>query len=95
LVLLCRRHHRAVHEEGYQVERLDDGELCFRRPDGRVVPDVPPPSPTPSDPVADLRERHAADGVTVDARTATPAWFGEHLDVGWAIDVLHPLATGR
>ena len=95
LVLLCRRHHRAVHEEGYQVERLDDGELCFRRPDGRVVPDVPPPSPTPSDPVADLREQHAADGVTVDARTATPSWFGEHLDVGWAIDVLHPLATGR
>ncbi len=37
----------------------------------------------------------AADGVTVDARTATPSWFGEHLDVGWAIDVLHPLATGR
>ncbi|MGH7384525.1 MAG: HNH endonuclease signature motif containing protein, partial [Candidatus Rokuibacteriota bacterium] len=25
LALLCRRHHRAVHEEGYQVERLPDG----------------------------------------------------------------------
>src|SRR5947208_5960397 len=35
LALLCRRHHRAVHEEGYQVERLPDGELRFRRPDGR------------------------------------------------------------
>ena len=25
LALLCRRHHRAVHEEGYQVERQPDG----------------------------------------------------------------------
>src|SRR2546428_7833290 len=26
------------------------------------------------------------------ARTATPGWLGERLDVGWAIDVLHPLS---
>ena len=50
LVLLCRRHHRAVHEEGYQVDRQPDGELRFRRPDGRVVPDVPSPPPAPPDP---------------------------------------------
>jgi 5-methylcytosine-specific restriction endonuclease McrA len=31
LAMLCRRHHRAVHEEGYQVERLADGGLrCWR-----------------------------------------------------------------
>ena len=41
LVMLCRFHHRAVHEEGYQVDRDADGELRFRRPDGRVIPDVP------------------------------------------------------
>ena len=35
LVLLCRRHHRAVHEEGFQVDQQPDGELRFRRPDGR------------------------------------------------------------
>ncbi len=35
LALLCRRHHRAVHEEGYQVDRDPDGTLQFRRPDGR------------------------------------------------------------
>src|SRR5262249_10362021 len=34
LASLCRRHHRLVHEEGYNVERLFDGELRFRRPDG-------------------------------------------------------------
>src|SRR6185503_10701403 len=43
LVLLCRRHHRSVHEDGFQVERLPDGELRFRRPDGRVLLEVPQP----------------------------------------------------
>jgi hypothetical protein len=37
LVLLCRRHHRAVHEEGFQVDQQLDGELRFRRPDGRPI----------------------------------------------------------
>ena len=26
------------------------------------------------------------------ACTPIPGWFGDRLDVGWAIDVLHPLA---
>jgi 5-methylcytosine-specific restriction endonuclease McrA len=30
LANLCRKHHRAVHEEGYTVTRLPDGELEFR-----------------------------------------------------------------
>ena len=29
LALLCRRHHGAVHEEGYQVERQADGVEAF------------------------------------------------------------------
>jgi hypothetical protein len=37
-----------------------------------------------------LRARH--EGLALHARTATPRWLGERLDVGWAIDVLHPFA---
>ena len=92
LALLCRRHHRAVHEEGYRVERQADGELRFRRPDGRPLPEVPRPPEVPDDPVRLLRARHEAQGISIDARTSTPGWLGEPLDVGWAIDVLHPLA---
>ena len=95
LALLCRRHHRAVHEESYQVERGADGTLQFRRPDGRALPDVPPPAPLPADPVAALRARHTADGLRFHARTGLAQWLGERLDVGWAIDVLHPRATGN
>jgi hypothetical protein len=42
--------------------------------------------------VAVPRARHEAAGLHLDPATATPDWFGERLDVGWAIDVLHPLA---
>jgi len=93
LALLCRRHHRAVHEEGYQLDRDQDGELRFRRPDGRSLPEVPTPPEVPGDPVQLLRAQHDAEGLVLDARTITPGWLGERLDVGWAIDVLHPLAS--
>src|SRR5438034_897274 len=92
LALLCPRHHRAVHEEGYQLDRQPDGELRFRRPDGRPLPEVPPPLEVLGDPVKTLRAQHDAEGLVLNARTTTPGWLGERLDVGWAIDVLHPLA---
>jgi hypothetical protein len=92
LAMLCRRHHRAVHEEGYHVERQPDGELRFRRPDGRLLPDVPPPAAMPADPCGALRLRHDAHGLRIHPRTTIPGWLGERLDVGYAIDVLHPRA---
>jgi 5-methylcytosine-specific restriction endonuclease McrA len=93
LALLCRRHHRAVHEEGYRVERQPDEGLRFWRPDGRELPEVPAPAAVPEDPVQTLRAGHAERGLHVHARTACPGWLGERLNLGWAIDVLHPLAN--
>ncbi len=95
LALLCRRHHRAVHEEGYQIDRQPDGALQFRRPDGRPLPEVPPPDVVPGDPVKVLSTANVEHGLRIHPRTACPTWLGEPLDVGWAIDVLHPLAAGR
>jgi hypothetical protein len=92
LAMLCRRHHRAVHEEGYQVERHANGELFFRQPDGRPLPEVPATPAVPAAPCETLRSRHAA--LDIHARTAMPGWLGERLDVGYAISVLHPLTTG-
>jgi hypothetical protein len=42
LASLCRRHHRAVHEEGFRLERLPGGELEFRTPNGWVISEAPP-----------------------------------------------------
>ncbi|MGH7355959.1 MAG: hypothetical protein ACRELS_15445, partial [Candidatus Rokuibacteriota bacterium] len=82
-----------VHEEGYQMDRQPDGELRFRRPDGRLLPEVPLAAAVPADPVHALQARHETQGIRIHARTAIPGWLGERLDVGWAIDVLHPLAA--
>ena len=90
LAMLCRRHHRAVHEGGYEVDRQPDGDLRFRRPDGRLLPEVPRAPQVSGDPAKDLRTRHDAEGLVIHARTTTPGWMGERLDVGYAIDVLHP-----
>lgn len=45
LVLLCRHHHRLVHEGGFGVERNAGAAIRFTRPDGRVIdehPQLPP-----------------------------------------------------
>jgi hypothetical protein len=43
LLLLCRRHHRKVHERGgFRLELLD-GRPVFRRPDGSLLEDRAPP----------------------------------------------------
>lgn len=45
LVLLCRPHHRLVHEGGFRLE-LADGKPEFRRPDGTALEDRrAPPQP--------------------------------------------------
>jgi hypothetical protein len=41
LILLCRRHHRLVHEGGYAVEGSPSGELSFRSRRGRVIANAP------------------------------------------------------
>src|SRR5262249_62172092 len=81
LVMLCRRHHRAVHEEGYQLHRLPDGELQFRRPNGQLIPEVPRRPEFRDDPVAMIRALNDAEGLHLHSRTAMPGWLGERLNV--------------
>jgi hypothetical protein len=79
----------------YRIDRDSNGEFEFRRPDGQPLPQVPPAPPLPTDPVLALKMRHEEQGLRLHARTTLPGWLGERLDVGWAIDVLHPLAKRR
>jgi hypothetical protein len=43
LILLCRRHHRMVHERGGFRLSLEEGRPVFRRRDGSVLEDRAPP----------------------------------------------------
>jgi hypothetical protein len=49
LVLLCRHHHRLVHEGGYSLSRNPGGSLRFTDPIGAELPPAPPlPQSAPS-----------------------------------------------
>jgi len=87
LVLLCRRHHRAVHEEGFRLQVDAGGALTFLRPDGRPLPEAPAAPAWDGPALAPVDGRLAAAGIGIDADTA-PRWQGERLDLGWAISVL-------
>ena len=88
LVLLCRRHHRAVHEEGFRITLDASGDVQFVRPDGRPFPAVPPAPLWIGAPLAPVTARLDREGAAIGPHTATPAWRGERLDVGWAVGVL-------
>jgi hypothetical protein len=77
LVLLCRRHHRAVHEGGFEVRPYGDGTLTFLRPNGRPLEPCPSLPPVNS-PALEWRD--------VDR---IPTWDGTPLNLVYAIDVLY------
>ena len=89
LVLACRFHHRALHEEGFRVVPGDaDGQFRFLRPDGTPLPAEPPMPSWEGAPLAPTDARLAAAGVSIGPDTATPEWYGESLDLTATLDVL-------
>ena len=95
LVLVCRYHHRAVHEEGFQVVSGADGQLVFRRPDGAPLPAVPVAPRWEGAPLEPTEARLRQAGITIGPHTATPEWYGESLDLAGALDVVGTAAGRR
>ena len=88
LVLLCRRHHRAVHEEGFRVTMDAAGDVHFLRPDGRPLPEAPAAPAWTGPALQPTNDGLAAAGMEIGADTATPSWRGERLDLDYAMSVL-------
>ncbi|HVS03219.1 MAG TPA: DUF222 domain-containing protein [Thermoanaerobaculia bacterium] len=88
LLLLCRRHHRAVHEEAFRVLLEEGGAARFFRPDGREVVAAPPRPWVEGDGARALVWRLAVERVWVDAAARLPSWDGGAVDWGWAIEGL-------
>ncbi len=88
LILLCRRHHRCVHEGGYDVERDASGEFRFLRPDGREMPQAPELPAVADDALTELADRLTEAGVEIDPVAIYPQWDGSRLDLHWAIAVM-------
>jgi hypothetical protein len=77
LVSLCRFHHRAVHEGGFNVEILDDGAFRFVNPRGMAVDHVQPGCMQPAGDVSQMPM-----GKFVDC------WRGERMDLDLAVDLM-------
>src|SRR5690606_22602203 len=90
LLLLCRRHHRLVHAEGYQIALNAARRFEFHRPGGELLPHALTPQ-FPDTPLGRLCEElaieraHADMGMEIDERTILPKWGGERLDYNYAI----------
>jgi hypothetical protein len=83
LVLLCRRHHTLLRDNGFMVERSDDGNTVFKRSNGRVI-DVSPA-------LAWSGARVVPPGF---GSRSLRVWDGTPLNVGDAIHALRPQPEG-
>jgi len=83
LVLLCRKHHRLVHEGGFGVTVNRNGQATFTRPDGEVIPQVPQPRSRGN--VARLTSFNRRNGLNITPRTPVARWNGEKMDPELAV----------
>jgi hypothetical protein len=78
LISLCPYHHTLVHDRGYLIAGPPGGAFAFYRPDGSPLP-ASPGLPLPD---GSIEDAHDAD-ITPD--TIIPPWYGERLDLDYAI----------
>jgi len=86
LLLLCRHHHRLVHEGGYGLAMPVGGEPVFTAPNGRLIPGGPDTRFRGN--VFALTTGNRRERVEIGARTGVPYWCGERMDDGMAVEGL-------
>jgi Domain of unknown function (DUF222)/HNH endonuclease len=85
LALLCRHHHRLVHEGGFSMRAEEDMTFTFFKPDGSVVPRSPGLGH------GDLRlliAEHHREQLAIDERTCTTLWDGSAPNYADCVDGL-------
>ena len=86
LVLLCRHHHRLVHEGGYVCERTADGDIEFRSPAAAELRQYRPLRRIPADYQLEQWLRQDNPDADIHGHTCVPRWqAGEQMD--WDIAV--------
>ncbi len=85
LALLCRHHHRLVHEGGFELIRENNGALSFITPKGNRICDYPQPVTSNSS----LEVINQDNGLDINPDTAIPNWQGEHMDLDMAVSGLY------
>jgi hypothetical protein len=79
LVLLCRHHHRLVHEGGFGIlVEACGGRISFKNPQGRIVPDNGETRSRGN--VFALITSHEESGLEITPETTITQWRGERMD---------------
>ena len=75
LVLLCRRHHRMVHEEGFGVHSQASGQVYFTDPQGQHLPEAGDTRFRGN--VISLMTENSQSGLRITSQTGKCRWGGE------------------
>ncbi|MDZ7841647.1 MAG: DUF222 domain-containing protein [Gammaproteobacteria bacterium] len=86
LVLLCRHHHRLVHEGGHAVTIQSGQTPVFTDPAGAIIPTGPDTRFRGN--VAALTVRNRQAGLAIGPQTPVPNWLGEGMDDAMAVEGL-------
>ena len=88
LVLLCRWHHRLLHESGFAVRMGADGAAQFFHPRGRPLHESPAPPPVGPYPCDDLLRDLEDAGILVTGNESMPSWDGTPMDLRYVMECL-------
>ena len=86
LVLLCRHHHRLVHEGGFHVEKESGNQVRFENASGNVIPSNGETRSRGN--VLALHTDHAESGMHITPDTGVTLWRGEEMDDQLAVEGL-------
>ena len=86
LVLLCRTHHRLVHEAGFGVKHTAEKGTVFSLPAGKIIPQAAQIRSRGN--VVSIKSMNRKKGLNITAETPIPKWHGERMDNGTAVDML-------
>jgi hypothetical protein len=93
LVLLCRHHHRLLHQDGYEIVKRGERQFEFLTPAGRALPAALAPqfAAAAEDAVSEslaIEREHDGLGLEIDSRTAVTRWEGEKMDYDLAVGAM-------
>ncbi len=88
LVLLCRRHHRLLHEGGFSVRMSKAGAVQSFHRRGRPLEQSPTPPPVGLHAARELVEHLENAGILITGKESMPSWDGRPLDLPFLMECL-------
>lgn len=90
LVLLCRHHHRLLHQDGYEIVKHGNQQFEFLTPHGdamraALVPQFAAADENMVSEILAIEREHEGIGLVIDSRTAVTRWQGERMDYDLAV----------